>query len=398
MLAADAPGILHAHQILNRIHIYDVSGGAQNSRYVSSSVAFAIDAHHLISTYLFVSPTILNSNQHLFVTQPTGLLEVYPQYLDMFNGLTLLYSPNEIKSYLNYANISPIKLTPGDRVKIITPAGDPMDRTESSYTGTINDDIHLVNTLRSAVQPTGTGSNGALVIDNVGRIAGIYQGHYYTNHTESFTPSQSFVYLIEKAIKFPVYKMDINVLRGQLNNQIRSYQSHLISAFESATPLPTESIERFTISQLPDFFHCEKTLSGEPGILCTPRLPIYAFEGDPAVDVRARFQTFTTVNNDELANAVYLESKASREFFRSKKTICGQQSAHFEFASDTQLHFCTANNSLIDKSFDTLIRGVTLNPKKTNLYFEFLIRNMPGSGTTKTSNVLVESIRSAGNP
>ena len=153
----------------------------------------AIDSHHLITPYLFVAPTILNTQSQIYMATLSSMSEVFVQYIDIFTGMALLYSPTELKDILLLSDLSIQPMLPGEYLKLITPLGDEMDGTNVAFTGVARDEVHQVFNIKTSVNSLGSRNNGSVVFDGRSKIIGIYQGNYYFPDQESLTPSSAFV-------------------------------------------------------------------------------------------------------------------------------------------------------------------------------------------------------------
>jgi hypothetical protein len=387
---AESMGMDRAHKILYKLQIYTSNAEPQ---LVSSAAMLAIDSHHFVAPYLSIAASIRNPYK-IFTTINGAEHEVSLQYIDIFSGTALLYSPFEVTDYILATDFSSVLPTSGESMKIAGPVGDSIDGTVALYTGPLSDDVHQVFTLKSTLLPTQIKTNGCLLINRDGKISGIYQGNTYLKNTETFTLSSSFFYLFKKATTSSVFPTDSNSIRRQLSNQIKALVGRTMGSLDKPSISPLMRLSPWTLKDLPNYLLCEADLkAADDTVTCKPRLPIFVEEQVPALNVEGIFSSIDVSNSSDLHSIIDGKSENERNTFLNRHTACRQQRTALSTSDDFQVHFCISKSTLQDSEFDVLLRGASIPKGKKSVYFQFLIQGFDLDETKKVSKILVSSLQ-----
>jgi hypothetical protein len=382
-----------AHRFLYAVSIYD-----GNSNLISSSIMLAIDNHHFVAPYLSIASTIRRPLKIFAGLSPGGpgtLSEVSLQYIDLFSGTALLYSPGEIKDHIQINDLSSGIPSSGETMKVVATSGNSADGVAAIYTGVVSDDVHEVFTLNSPLSLNTTKPIGCLLLSKEGKIVGIYQGNSYLKSTETFTLSSSFLYLFKKAMTSQVFPTDVRGIQRQLTNQLKALMVRTVASLEKPGFLPAMNLSPWSLRAPSNYLNCEVDSIGNT-IKCNPRAPLFVEDNVPAVNVEGTYSRMESSGLSDLIPQVASLSMSSQQHFNDRRLACRQQRTTLAPSlpiEDFQAHFCLSKSTLQDSSYDLFLRGVSIPKNKKSLYFQVLVEGFPVKDTKKISHLLVNLLQ-----
>ena len=390
---SDSISFERAHRFLYPVHIYDV-----NSKLISSSMMLAIDNHHFVAPYLSIASTVRRPLK-VFASFNSGgaevLSEVALQYIDLFSGTALLFSPSEIKDHIQVSDLSSGVPSSGETMKIVATSGNSADGVAAIYTGVVSDDVHDVFTLNSPLSLNTTKPIGCLLLSKEGKVVGLYQGNSYLKNTETFTLSSSFLYLFKKAITSQVFPTDTRTLQRQLTNQLKALMARTVASLEKPGLLPALNLAPWSLRAPSNYLSCEVDSIGNT-VYCGPRAPLFVEDNVPAVNVEGTYSRMDSSGTADLVPQVVALSMSSEQRFNDRILACRQQRMTLAPrlpTEDFQSHFCLSKSTLQDSSYDLFLRGVSIPKNKKSLYFQVLVEGFPVQDTKKISHLLVDLLQ-----
>jgi len=386
-IASDAMGIRRCNPAVHHLILYDYSPATPV--YLSTFTGFAISPHHVVTTYLNTARYARYSQQKIFMHNANGILsEVFVQYIDIFSGLALLYSPTEMKPYIGESDLSTHLPFNGETVKVLSPLGDSTNLMPAVYLGNSNDLIHEAYTVRSANLPVGNTASGSLLINHFGKIAGMYRSPMALAASEEIVPGKAFSYLFAKARSLGQQVPPSEGIHQQLLHQIQALQKRIVSVLMIPPQKQTLRVGSWSVTNLATYFSCHT--SGEGGatnVTCEPQNPILLDDHTIGLQLRLIFSDISAKNGQDLSQLIASNDTYIRNFFQNQPLTCRQSRIALDFSSDNQVHLCVLKNNMIDGAFDSVFRFASALHDHHSIYGELFL-----TGFDEAQNKLLAKI------
>lgn len=345
-------------QSIRTIYLYTLLDGKQT--FVQTGRALVIDQKHMITSSYNLSRMARYKNYSLYVQQNNQLYPCQIKYLDLFNGIALIYTQNSFTKFPLPSDYDFTQITSLEKSRLLI-----NDKSEFILTNPrAKDDGLRELKLLTTVPQAPYSASGSVILNGRYKISGIYLGKTQDDSGEYFVPISKLAYLFDKA-KLSPEMPDPLLPQKQFQSQIKAFREKFIASLVKSNTQTSFLLSLWKIKNIPKALNCIESGADENKVLtCTPRLPLMVDPYGKAFEFEIVFKIFSSKKSSDLTQQVSIFSENYQKTFGEQLT-CDQSRLRVDH-DDSQIHFCY-EKSTEENLYHTLVRTIILPVQSLSL-------------------------------